>query len=264
MVGLKILEKFWATRCPLARRLRFAMSVPALSCAHLDDIKHNSAEFSKVHPMVDAAKLSWGERVFDRQARDAYTMACFDSEAIGAVRRWGARPCIRCGDFTSAWCEGCQMPSPMAMCSECDRQHILCPACVASGKLWSVVKSQTPSDTMEITGYMNTKNQFQEVNPPLHLRTAEIPKIDGVYDMAYITQRILEYEEETSNKAQAAAVPKTGPGTVEGDTGSNASGWLGTATPPLVVSKAPPKAPPTASAKPKMQPEPTPTPPGLH
>ena len=48
----------------------------------------------------------------------------------------------------------------MALCSECDRAHILCHGCVADGKLWSLVRSQVPSDTMEINGYMDTKNQY--------------------------------------------------------------------------------------------------------
>ena len=191
-----------AAGAPLKLVLAGAMAVPALACADLDRIKSSAAMFSNRHPQVDPAGLTWGERLFDRSARDAYTMACLNSEAIEAIRQLGARPCIRCGDFTASWCEACPTPSPYALCSECDRAHFLCHSCVGEGKLWSLARSAPPADTMEIDGYMDTTNKHHHVNPLLHLKTAEVPKIDGVYDMAYIThgQRIMEYEEEMNQR----------------------------------------------------------------
>ena len=185
--------------------------MPSLNCANLEDIKHSAAQFRQAHPTVEPSTLSWGERIFDRQARDAYTMACFDSAAIEAVRQYGARPCVRCGISQPHGVRAV----PCLHQWRCARNvtGILCPGCVSDGKLYSVVKSQAPSDTIEISGYMNTKNEYQRVDPPLLLQAAEVPKIDGVYDMAYITQRIMECEEEIQAKAKVTKVDHGSAGT---------------------------------------------------
>ena len=52
-----------------------AMSVPALACADLDKIKASAAAFRRQHPLVEPDKLRWGERIMNREARDAYTMS---------------------------------------------------------------------------------------------------------------------------------------------------------------------------------------------
>ena len=54
------------------------------------------------------------------------------------------------------------------------------PRCVADGKLWSLVRSQVPSGTMEINGCMDTKNQYQKLVPPLYLKTDEVPKFRAI------------------------------------------------------------------------------------
>ena len=225
--------------------------MPSLNCANLEDIKHSAAQFRQAHPTVEPSTLSWGERIFDRQARDAYTMACFDSAAIEAVRQYGARPCVRCGISQPHGVRAV----PCLHQWRCARNvtGILCPGCVSDGKLYSVVKSQAPSDTIEISGYMNTKNEYQRVDPPLLLQAAEVPKIDGVYDMAYITQRIMRRSRPRPRSPRSTMVPL---GPLGEAPSSTTSGWLGTETPGAVVSKAPPKA--------ARKSKPVPTPPGLH
>ena len=127
-----------------------AMSVPALSCADLDKIKTSAAAFRRQQPQVGPEKLLWGERLLNREARDVYTMAQLGSQAIEAIRMLGARPCIICADFTTSWCEGCPMPSPFAVCGECDRANLLCHTCTADGKLWSLERAQLPPEVMEM------------------------------------------------------------------------------------------------------------------
>lgn len=60
-----------------------------------------------------------------------------------------------------------------------NQAHFLCPGCVHAARIWSEV--------MEMSGFHDQHGQFQPMCPPLRLPTICIPKIDGVYDMDFVT-----------------------------------------------------------------------------
>ena len=60
-----------------------------------------------------------------------------------------------------------------------NQAHFLCPGCVHAARIWSEV--------MEMSGFHDQHGQFQPMCPPLRLPTIFIPKIDGVYDMDFVT-----------------------------------------------------------------------------
>ena len=137
-------------------------------------------------------------------------MATLTGDVITLVREAGARPCLRCGQFTSAWCEGCALPSPAAICTECDRSHLLCFSCASEGKIWSEIRRQPDPEKFEISGYQDDSGVFHPLDPPLELPAAEVPRRDGVFDIAYISDRIAEYEEQLKKSSGAKSKQSTG------------------------------------------------------
>lgn len=111
----------------------------ALTSVNMKDVQRSAEEFHHDFPQVDPKNLKWGERLFLRSARDAYTLSLMRSKK-DEIRSLGARPCVRCGEITCSWCEGCTVPQPWALCSRCDEAGILCPRCTSENKLWHLVK----------------------------------------------------------------------------------------------------------------------------
>ena len=184
------------------------MAKPALKCGDLKHIKSRAAAFQREHPGLDPAKLKWGERLCSQEARDAFTMATLTGDAINAVREVGSRPCLRCGLFTSSWCEGCELPSPSALCTVCDKAHLLCFSCSNAGKVWTEVHKAPQPNVMEISGFHDDNMVFHTLEPPLQLPTESIPVVDGVYDMGYISQVVAEHHE----RLRQASGPSSGSG----------------------------------------------------
>lgn len=96
----------------------------ALTSVNMKDVQRSAEEFHHDFPQVDPKNLKWGERLFLRSARDAYTLSLMRSKQ-DEIRSLGARPCVRCGEIT---------------CSRCDEASILCPRCTSENKLWHLVK----------------------------------------------------------------------------------------------------------------------------
>jgi len=109
------------------------MKNEALTSVPMKDVEDSGNQFMKDYPDVNPKSLLWGERLFNRRARDAHTLNIMRSHQT-AIRDLWARPCVRCGDITCSWCEACSHPSPWALCSRCDDSG------ASEGKLWSMVK----------------------------------------------------------------------------------------------------------------------------
>ena len=174
------------------------MASEPLKSMDLAMMKENAKSFAERFPQIKPKDLAWGERLFDRQARDAFAVSQLPAMKM-AVATLGARPCIRCGCITTAFCEGCPHPTPFALCAKCDQERLLCHVCVQDGKLWSSIRSNHDPEVMEISGFNNELGQFVPLSPPLVLRAKDIPEVDGVMDLEYVTAKIHEHR-----KAQAA------------------------------------------------------------
>ena len=180
------------------------MSKPALRAGDLGHIKARAAEFGREHPGLDPAKLAWGERLCSREARDAYSMATLTGDVIDIVRNLGGRPCLRCGQWTTSWCEACPMPSPSALCTACDKAKLLCFNCSSEGKIWSEAHAAPAEDKMQISGFHDESGEFHTLEPPLEIPTGEVPLRDGVMDLAWLSARIEEYQKNLRQQPGAS------------------------------------------------------------
>ena len=179
----------------------------ALSSADLSVTKENAKLFEERFPHVRPGDLAWGERLFDREARDAYAISQLPKMKM-AVATLGARPCNRCGTITTSFCEGCPHPAPFALCQRCDQERLLCARCIHEGKLWSATRSTLDPEVMEVSGYNNDLGVFTALDPPLRLPTASIPLVDGVMDLEFVTAKIMEHRaaQEARQAASSSAV----------------------------------------------------------
>lgn len=185
------------------------MAQEALESADLQMMKENAKHFKQRYPQAKPLELAWGERLFDREARDAFAIASLPRHKM-AIAQLGARPCIRCGEVTTAFCEGCAHPRPFALCSKCDAERLLCHRCVSDGKIWSQVASHDPN-IMEVSGWMDDQGNFVALDPPLRLRTEEVPVVDGVMDIEFVSRQIKEHwvRQEVARRRSAASQPST-------------------------------------------------------
>ena len=189
------------------------MAAQALSAADLEMTKQNAKEFFKRFPRVKAKELSWGERLLDREARDAYAIATIPQHKM-AIAQLGARPCIRCGEVTTAFCEGCAHPAPFALCSKCDSEKLLCHRCISDGKLYSAVASADPN-VLEVSGWNDEQGNFVPLEPPLRVDAASIPTVDGVLDLEVISALVKAHWEQQVARSSSSTAPS----------GQNAGGW---------------------------------------
>ena len=176
----------------------------ALSSADLAVTKENAKLFAERFPTVKPGDLAWGERLFDREARDAFAISELPKMKM-AVATLGARPCNRCGAITTSFCEGCPHPAPFALCQRCDKERLLCARCIHEGKLWSATRSTSDPEVMEVSGYNNDLGEFTALDPPLRLPTASIPLVDGVMDLEFVTAKIMEHRAAQEARQQASA-----------------------------------------------------------
>ena len=153
--------------------------------------KQRARSFVQSHPTVRGLDLTRSERLVIPGAKEAFAALTFKREA--QVRALGGQPCCRCGLWTASWCEGCEQKPPAPVCTECDREHLLCPGCVSRGRLFlEVARQPEPTDTeiVEISGFQNG-DDFVSVDPPLRVPLDQIPLTeDGVYDLAGLLERL--------------------------------------------------------------------------
>lgn len=162
----------------------------ALAPADMSSIKASAAIWLRKHVGVDARKLARSRRIWDSEARAAYTITTASSKIHES-----AQPCIACGTWTVSWCESCDMTSPpKATCTECDADGITCTDCREAGKTYEKSKEQHVSSAdgqmMEISGFQ-TDDGFVRLPHPMYFDTADIDvDTDGNIDMPKLMERI--------------------------------------------------------------------------
>eukprot|EP00435_Cladocopium_sp_Y103_P033090 s1614_g8.t1 len=159
----------------------------ALALVDWTSWKTAAAGFLRSHPRCDVRALTRAERLVLPGAREAW--AVLHRGAAADLRAVGAQPCDRCGEWSGCWCEGCERP-PRAVCTACDRDHLLCHRCVERGRTWSDVARAEPStEYIEVSGFHNETGQFIPVDPPVRIPTAQLAhQRDGSFDIEQLMQ----------------------------------------------------------------------------
>ena len=166
------------------------MKDTALKPADMTSIKSLASLWLRKHVGVDARKLPRTRRIWDAEARSAYTIITASSKGNDV-----AQPCIACGTWAVSWCESCDMVSPpQAICTECDAEGLTCRQCRADGKTYEQSKQQHAASscgqTIEISGFQ-TDDGFVRLERPLHFDTSEVDiDVDGNIDMPKLMERI--------------------------------------------------------------------------
>lgn len=172
-----------------------------LRSADMPLVMKNGSEWQSEHPALDAKHLRWGERLMNRGARDAYTCAVMRKHEHW-IKTVGARPCILCGEVTANWCEGCAMPSPMALCSRCDGEGLLCHGCNSEGKVHQEVKRDLKEDEAEVSGFHDEKGEFIIFDPPLKI---QLQGIEAGAVQAHIETMVAKHYEEVVKPATSSS-----------------------------------------------------------
>lgn len=140
-----------------------------------------AADFLRAHPGVAVAELTRAERLIVPGAKEAWAIATWGPEA--GVRALGGQPCAHCGTWTGSFCEGCQ-GTPVAVCTRCDKERLLCPDCIAAGKLYRDVERADTEGFLEVTGYNDEHGDFVRFERPLRFPASAVPKhADGTFDV---------------------------------------------------------------------------------
>eukprot|EP00435_Cladocopium_sp_Y103_P022354 s1670_g5.t1 len=127
--------------------------------------------------------LTRAERIIHPGAKEAWAVLHYSS--AGFARQYGGQPCGLCGEWTCAFCEGCDRPGPpSAVCTSCDADHLLCELCLEDNKLWSEVTQQWEDGVLEVTGFHDETQTFVPIDPPLRVPTSEVPRnADGTFNI---------------------------------------------------------------------------------
>ena len=148
--------------------------------------KRAARGFLQDHPTLEVRDLTRSERLILPGAKAAWAVIHFKGAA--GIRSLGAQPCDLCGEWTCSWCEACKKP-PRAVCTECDREHLLCNSCLAKGLIYKEVQQQGDEGFLEISGYQDEENGFVTFDPPIRMPTSDVPqRSDGSYDIEQLMQ----------------------------------------------------------------------------
>ncbi len=88
-----------------------------------------------------------------------------------------AEPCVRCGEVTHAFCEGCPSQTsapPFAICTSCDEDELLCHQCEVVNKTWKESRranEEAFGDHPTATGLIQEDGQCQRETPAQKPRT---------------------------------------------------------------------------------------------
>ena len=96
------------------------------------------AALKQLAALRPTARLHFAPR--DARFRDLHLRAAFAVLGLGSAPAH-FQPCQRCGLCTASWCEACepalaQGPPPVAICTACDTDHLVCAGCEAKGSTW--------------------------------------------------------------------------------------------------------------------------------
>lgn len=130
------------------------MATP-LRAFSFDALQAGAQRWQVANPGRSASVITRSERQRSFLARAAFAIATAEENASG--RAVGASPCLKCGLWTHAYCEGCSNDNLGPICTSCDSQFLLCPVCEQAGLTWQQcrnarIERQGPQPVMEING----------------------------------------------------------------------------------------------------------------
>ena len=97
-------------------------------------------DWPRQHPETQAVNLDRLRQLIEPGARHSYSILTMKSSRARSEAQGKAtpEPCIRCGEWTHAYCESCivDLGPPYPICSRCDEARLVCPICLANGRSW--------------------------------------------------------------------------------------------------------------------------------
>ena len=135
-----------------------------------------ATRWGQQNPGRCASVITRAERLRNFIARAAFAIATAEDNAQG--RAVGAAPCLKCGLWTHAYCEGCPNDNLGPICTSCDSQSLLCPVCEQAGLTWQQcrdarIERQGPQPVMEVNGIHDGEGRWVPFNPPVEIPIAE-------------------------------------------------------------------------------------------
>ena len=133
-------------------------------------------KWTRDNPGRSATEIARSERQRSFPARAAFAVHTLAENIAG--RDLGAAPCLRCGLWTHAYCEGCSNDNLGPICTSCDSQLLLCPVCEQAGLTWqgcrnARIERQGPQPVMEVNGIYDGEGRWCPFNPPVEIPIAE-------------------------------------------------------------------------------------------
>ena len=163
--------------------------------------KDAARDFLQAHPSVEVRDLTRAERLVVAGAKQAWAIC--HHKAAADLRALGGQPCDLCGCWTCCFCEACGRP-PRAVCTECDRDHLLCTGCRQKGLLFNEVARKGDEEVLEVSGYHDEEGRFVTLDPPVRMATASIPRqSDGSFNADELMRLIAR-----SRRVDPAAGPR--------------------------------------------------------
>jgi hypothetical protein len=90
------------------------------------------------------------------------------------------------------------------VCTECDRDHLLCTSCRQKGLLFNEVARKGDEEVLEISGFHDEEGRFVTLDPPVRMATASIPRqSDGSFNADELMRLIAR-----SRRVDPAAGPR--------------------------------------------------------
>lgn len=156
-----------------------------------------ATKFQKDHPTIRIEDLTHEERLTTPGAKQAFAVHTAGLHRQ-AIEETGSMPCSQCGLITASWCEACEgyNAPPSAICTQCDRCHVVCPKCVKAQRLWAEHQSTVPPHVMQIGGFQTDKG-YVRLSPPLEVDVKDIPVVDGGFDWDFLQKRMHDHLEES-------------------------------------------------------------------
>ena len=120
----------------------------ALLPCDMEKIKAAALKWVQKNQHVDPLSLPRTRRIWDEEARAAYTIRSVATKRQEKL----SQPCIACGTWTLAWCEGCDVTSaPQPVCTLCDTDGLTCFSCRDAGKTYESSRSNGNIDMQKLS-----------------------------------------------------------------------------------------------------------------
>ena len=174
--------------------------MPALAPRDHEAMTAGARRWLQQHPGVPAGKIDRLRRLVEPDARSAFsalTMVAMRAR-LGVLGGCVPEPCNRCGEWTHAYCEACNLDlgPPRAMCTTCDAARLVCHVCQGQGRSWELGRAEHEArlgrqDVLEVNGFHDEMGVYVECRPPLQIDIHDLePGMDGIIYTQELMDRI--------------------------------------------------------------------------